>query len=93
MDTSTGSALMVHKNIGSTMKFKGYMTGLYFYYTDIKENDTFTITTTTSGTYSMLNAVGRNTVFFHRHKVKAADKVQALHHKLECPLEQHLKHC
>jgi hypothetical protein len=89
MDTNIEPALHVHGHNGSTMTFRKYSTGLYYY--DIAAAQPNLFNTLVTG-YSFVLTVSGNKQRFHRREVKAADRARELYCKIGRPSQAQFEH-
>jgi hypothetical protein len=82
MDTSSESAMVVHRTDGSTMKFTEHSDGLYFFDTCLQTTDL------SIGKFSFVKTVAQNKSIFVNREIEAADKARELYRKLGRPSQK-----
>ena len=88
MDTSNEAAFFVHRNDGTTLKFKEFTSGLYFY----NALDNSNVSNASDSAYCMVQTVSSNKLMFHRREVEGADKARELYRKLGRPSQRRFEH-
>ena len=91
MDTAVEPALHVHRQDGSTMTFREYASGLYYYDAAAARSESNSTSPLVTG-YSFVLTVSGNKQRFHRREVEAADRARELYRKIGRPSQAQFEH-